>query len=102
MLMRKWTRATSLLFLGVASVYSFGALSVAAEKKANDTGGAKPQTEVKILDESAGPVLASAAPATTKPADVQPAASQVTVSDAGTVEIHVADASLPEVLRMIS
>ncbi|MEA2708332.1 MAG: type pilus assembly protein PilQ [Phycisphaerales bacterium] len=86
-------------------------------------------TEVKLLDEATDPFAAGAAGATTHPAAAttapadgsvatndgataaptsQPSegrsvsSSEVSVSDAGTVEIHVNDANLVEVLRMLS
>ena len=82
-------------------------------------------TEVKLLDEATDPFAAGAgattqptAGATTQPVDgavavgdaptSQPSeglsvsSSEVSVSDSGTVEIHVNDANLVEVLRMLS
>jgi type IV pilus assembly protein PilQ len=76
-------------------------------------------TDVKLLDEAtdpfaSGPTTAPAAGATSQPAVAgaaptsQPSEgrsvsnSEVSVSDAGTVEIHVNDANLVEVLRMLS
>ena len=85
-------------------------------------------TEVKLLDEATDPFAAgattkpaangAAAGASTQPADGQVAvsdaptsqpsegrsvsSSEVSVSDTGTVEIHVNDANLVEVLRMLS
>ena len=84
-------------------------------------------TEVKLLEEATDPFAAggattqptAAAGATTQPADgaialggedatTQPtegrsvSSSEVSVSDSGTVEIHVNDANLVEVLRMLS
>ncbi|HEV8378543.1 MAG TPA: secretin and TonB N-terminal domain-containing protein, partial [Tepidisphaeraceae bacterium] len=57
------------------------------------------------MEETAGPVAqADAKPATgAKPAEgTSASAPQVNVSDAGTVEIHVNEANLVEVLRMLS
>ena len=125
--MRSWTKTGSLLFLAVASVYPVSALSAGSEKQA---GSKTPATDVRLLDETAGPI-ASAEPAPAKaddkvegkadakadaPAKADAAAAggakpatgtsatapQVNVSDAGTVEIHVNEANLVEVLRMLS
>src|SRR5262249_29115557 len=115
--MSKWNKTTSLLFLAAMSVYPVQALSagadksVAAEKRASDANSAKSGgTDVRLLDETAGPVAAAGATAAPedKPAAAKPAtgtsvgAPQVNVSDAGTVEIHVNEANLVEVLRMLS
>ncbi len=74
-------------------------------------------TDVKVLDESSDPFAnapstqpssTASAPAAAGAAATQPSAgrsvssSEVSVSDAGTVEIHVNDANLVEVLRMLS
>src|SRR5215212_5384148 len=76
---------------------------------------AEASTDVKLLEESADPFASgNAAPstqpaagealaATTQPSEGQSVSStEVSVSDAGTVEIHVNDANLVEVLRMLS
>lgn len=124
--MRKWTKTTTAtIFLAAVSVYPIGAVLAGPEKKASDAGK-NPNTEVRLLDETAGPVadpqnpqptsVEKSAPATqpaTQPVtQAQPApkapeatsisAQQVNVSDAGTVEIHVNEANLVEVLRMLS
>ena len=99
--MRKWTKtkAATLLFMAVSSVYPTQALRAQSADGAKP--GANPGTEVKLLDETAGP--GGAAPTTQPTNEGTPvAASQVNVSDAGTVEIHVNDANLVEVLRMLS
>jgi type IV pilus assembly protein PilQ len=91
--MRTWTRKTaSFIFLAAVSVYPVSGLLAAAENEANPAAsdGGQP-TEVRLID--AG--LAGNG-------DRQNLASQVTVSDAGTIEIHVNEASLGEVLRMLS
>ncbi len=97
--MRKWTKtkAATLLFMAVSSVYPARALRA---EPANGAKGAG--TEVKLLDETAGPGAAKAAEAEKVSEGTPVAASQVNVSDAGTVEIHVNDANLVEVLRMLS
>jgi len=92
--MNRWNKTAGILFFAAASVYPVSALSAAAEKQAKPAKG----TEVKLLDETSGPLAA----ATTQPAGQSVGANQVNVSDAGTVEIHVNDANLVEVLRMLS
>ncbi|HEV2293493.1 MAG TPA: secretin and TonB N-terminal domain-containing protein [Tepidisphaeraceae bacterium] len=60
-------------------------------------------TDVKVLEESdpfAAPATQPAAPAAGEGQSVS--SSEVSVSDAGVVEIHVNDANLVEVLRMLS
>lgn len=110
--MRKWTKAAGLIFLAAASVYSEGALRAASGARATGAPGASDKVakapEVNILpDADAGNV---AAVPTTRPAtqpSTQPAAQAavsqtVAVKDLGTVEVHVNDASLVEVLKMLS
>jgi len=80
-------RKTGLFFLAALSVYAVGALSGAAES------GASAPADVKVAEEA--PVAAGGGGQSV-------AASQVSVSDVGTVEIHVSDANLVEVLRMLS
>ena len=92
--MKTWTRKTaSIIFLAAMAVYPVSALSAAPADKAKPAGAAAGQaTEVRLLD---GAVAAA-------PAKADAGNSQVSVSDAGTVEIHVNEASLAEVLRMLS
>jgi type IV pilus assembly protein PilQ len=127
--MRIWTKTAGLLFLAAASVYSSQAIVAAVEGGASapvavalETPAVAPSerfiaapadgaTDVKLLEETTDPF--ASAP-TTAPADpnavpsTQPtegrsvSSSEVSVSDAGTVEIHVNDANLVEVLRMLS
>src|SRR3954454_23345777 len=95
--MSKWTRTAGLIFLAAASVYSNraaladgqGAAPAASEVK-NSKDKADPG--VKVLEESADP-FANSGGATTKPAveGKSVSASEVNVSDAGAVEIHVND-----------
>jgi type IV pilus assembly protein PilQ len=108
--MRKWTKAAGLVFLAASSVYPDGMLRAAADRA---VAGGKPAKapEVKALEDAldvfADPKAAAGDPATrpaTQPA-TQPAAAAgqtVAVKDAGTVEVHVNDASLVEVLKMLS
>lgn len=100
----RWTKTTGFLFLAAASVFPGSALFGAPVTQVNGAASA-PTSQVKLLDETAGPTaIAQAAPVAADPATpVKPAAApQVNVSDAGTVEIHVNEASLVEVLRMLS
>ncbi len=95
--MCKTTKAVAVLFLALSSVYSFQALSVGAENKASQSGGKGSNTDVKLLSDAP-----AAAPATQAAGGQSVGAQQVNVSDAGTVEIHVNEANLVEVLRMLS
>src|SRR5687767_13890399 len=96
--MRQYTKTAGLIFLAASSVYSYQAIAGSA------ANGATPATDVKLLE--ADPIGTDA---TTQPA-TQPSAGEgtsvsetsVAVNDEGTVEIHVNDASLVEVLRMLS
>lgn len=98
--MKNWTRKCA-IFLAVMSVYPVCGFAAGPESKATGVSGAKPAaTEVRLLDETSGP-LAQADPAK-KDAAAPAGNSQVNVSDAGTVEIHVNEAPLVEVLRMLS
>ena len=102
-MIRKWTKSAGILFLAVSAVYSTRATfaqTVGADSAKKDAAN------VRLLDEAADPVPTTQ-PTTQpdkalKPAGQSVSASQVNVSDAGTVEIHVNDASLVEVLRMLS
>ena len=121
--MRKWTKTSSLLFLAAASVYPVGAILAAPENKAEPATPVTPAADVRLLDEQAPagaaattakdavpasqPAVPASQPATdpvnTKAGEGTSATSaQVNVSDAGTVEIHVNEANLVEVLRMLS
>ena len=101
--MRTWTKTAGLLFSAALSVYSNQASVALAGERAMPAPAA-PATDVKVLEET--DPFAATQP-TTQPA--APAGegqsvsnSEVSVSDAGTVEIHVNDANLVEVLRMLS
>ena len=113
--MSRMCKTASVLFFVMASVYPGGSMSAAAERRANPSGsgGDARTTDVRLLDETSGPIAAAngaaaavptpAAAPTTKPASGQSIdAQQVSVSDAGTVEIHVSDTDLVAVLRMLS
>jgi type IV pilus assembly protein PilQ len=99
--MRTWTKTAGLLFSAALSVYSNQASTALAAERAMPAPANTP-TDVKVLEES-DPFAA------TQPTS-QPSAGEgrsvsdkeVTISDAGTVEIHVNDANLVEVLRMLS
>lgn len=117
--MRKWTKAAGVLFLAASSVYTDGALRGASADKAAADGKAPKAPEVKALEDATdafadpkagGPAAADAAAAsvvpstqpTTQPAGTTAVGQTVAVKDAGTVEVHVNDASLVEVLKMLS
>jgi type IV pilus assembly protein PilQ len=94
--MRKWNKTAGLLFWAAASVYPVGALLAGQTNQGKNTG-----QEVRLLEETAGPVAGDKGG--DKPAQgTSASAPQVNVSDAGTVEIHVNEANLVEVLRMLS
>lgn len=108
--MSRWSRTAGLLFLAAASVYVDGALStntaIAANPQSPSSMGAG-GTDVKLLEEPTDPFANPATNPTTQPAEpVQQGQSvnsnDVQVTDDGTVEIHVNDANLVEVLRMLS
>jgi len=95
----------TVFFVGLMSVYTGQAMSANQARRANEPAQAKPGgTEVRLLDETTGPLVAAppanpAAPASsTRPAEP----GKVAVSESGTVEIHVSETSLSEVLRMLS
>src|SRR6266536_2958488 len=129
--MKKWTKTAGLLFMAASSVYYGQAVVAAPDKSATTASGGDKSptaTDVRLLEELApaaatpdktDPATAAPAPtaagvkpaATDAPAAPAPAAkpegksvskSEVNVTDEGTVEIHVNDASLVEVLRMLS
>jgi type IV pilus assembly protein PilQ len=122
--MKKWTKTAGLLFMAASSVYYGQAVVAAPAKSAPTVNGDKTATDVRLLEELAPAAPANgdvstnpatpaigAAPAAAKPTGTDAPAktegksvskSEVNVSDEGTVEIHVNDASLVEVLRMLS
>src|SRR3954452_2796625 len=100
--MRKWNKTAGLLFWAAASVYPVGALLAGTTNPAKNAG-----REFRLLEETAGPVTSvdtkDAKGGGDKPGQgTSASAPQVNVSDAGTVEIHVNEANLVEVLRMLS
>src|SRR5438477_6447032 len=110
--MRKWSRTIGLLFTAALSVYSDQAFraNAATPVDSSATSNGPENSGVKVVDEAADPFANNAgdapAPATqptTKPSEgTSVTNTDVNVSDAGTVEIHVNDANLVEVLRMLS
>jgi type IV pilus assembly protein PilQ len=93
--MRHYTKTAGLIFLAASSVYSYQAIA------GTSANGADPATDVKLLESDPfGPTSQPATQPATEGTSVS--ASEVAVSDAGTVEIHVNDANLVEVLRMLS
>ena len=100
--MRTWTKTAGLLFSAALSVYSNqGSVALAGERAM--PAPAAPATDVKVLEET-DPFASPTSQPTTAPAGEgkSVSSSEVSVSDAGTVEIHVNDANLVEVLRMLS
>src|SRR6185436_3455638 len=95
------TKAFSLFFLLALAVYSGPALGGDSDKPATSD---KDATGVKVLPEDgADPLFTPPDAAKTKvPEGTSVSSTDVKVSDAGTVEIHVNDANLVEVLRMLS
>src|SRR5689334_23647066 len=103
-MIRNWTKSAGILFLAASSVMTG---RVTWGQTAGASSNKKDAGSVRLLEESGDlPGAPSTSPATQpseqKPAGQSVSASQVNVSDAGTVEIHVNDASLVEVLRMLS
>ena len=115
--MNKWPRTIGLIFASAMSVYADRAIlsnSASAADISNSTPATNPSSTsgVKLLDDATDPFANSnpAAPApTTQASDsTSPTSSttgtagDVNVADNGTVEIHVNDANIVEVLRMLS
>jgi hypothetical protein len=108
--MRTSTKFCGLLFCALLAVYYGRANSVVAAGSDGklpgvsiDDPAARAALDTMLRDSSTQPmanVAAAAAPTAGHPAALT--ASQVSVSDAGTVEIHVNNADLLEVLRMLS
>jgi type IV pilus assembly protein PilQ len=114
--MRRWSKsagtAAGILFLAVSSVYA-GEATPATQAVA-EVGAVNPAatTEPTATGAVTGEAKPSAAEAKPSAAEAKPSApagegqsltkSQVNVSDSGTVEIHVNDANIVEVLRMLS
>src|SRR3954471_21339938 len=110
--MRKWTKASGLIFLAAASVYSGEVIGAtpAGKGKAADAGK---NTDVKLLEDQQDPSATGAGP-TTKPADVArttttastPNAAAVTpamqTNADGTFSLNITNgADLVETLRVI-
>lgn len=92
--MSKWTKTAGLLFVAASAAFNQAAYGQATPV---------PTTDVPAASD---PFASGAAP-TSQPAEETPTGqsvtdAQVNVSDEGTVEIHVNDANLNEVLRMLS
>jgi len=100
--MRKWTKKAGILFVAAAAACSGGLLAAATtDSPAIPAPATNPSADSSDPFAST-PATQPAADATTQPAGQSVTASQVNVSDNGTVEIHVNDANLVEVLRMLS
>jgi type IV pilus assembly protein PilQ len=107
--MRNWTRTTGLLFLAAASVYSDPAIRVEVANAASPASSANPgETDVRLIEDTtavandATDPFAATAPTTVPAAPSSVSSSEVNLTDDGTVEIHVNEANLVEVLRMLS
>ena len=101
--MRKWTKKTAgILFMAAAAACSGGWLAAATAVPAQPQAPATQPSTDSSDPFASSPATQPSADATTQPAGQSVTASQVNVSDAGTVEIHVNDANLVEVLRMLS
>lgn len=122
--MRTWTKTAGLLFLAASSVYIDQLALGGGRNEASAGNDAKPDADVQLVAERITPTDPFADPATDVVAAAEPADavsaedaipatetivqnqsvtdSDVNISDAGTVEIHVNDAKLVEVLRMLS
>lgn len=111
--MRTFTKTTGLLFLAAASVYSSQAIAAAVGISAPSRGArvyaapeALPTTTQATVGEAPAGEIADPFAETAEAAPVSEGKSvsetDVSMSDLGTVEIHVNDANLVEVLRMLS
>jgi type IV pilus assembly protein PilQ len=96
-IMRKWNKSAGILLMAASTVCPTWSMRPAR-------ADAPSAQELKPSDDPFAPTSQpSTDAATTQPTKGQSVtASQVSVNDAGTVEIHVNDASLVEVLRMLS
>src|SRR5690349_13713773 len=113
--MGKWTKTAGLIFLAAASVYSNQAIVAAAGRGASGAPAADTATDVKLLEDATaattdpfatagattapttaateGATAAASQPSATQPTEGRSvSSSEVSVNDAGTVEIHVNDA----------
>ncbi len=115
--MRKWTTTAGLLFLAASAVYSDPVSRADEVAPATPRDGVKPAAaapatqpkhDAAAVTDAFAPVdeaapIAVDAPAAVAATDGQSLSnSQVNVTDVGTVEIHVNDANINEVLRMLS
>jgi type IV pilus assembly protein PilQ len=108
--MRTSSKVVGLLFCALLAVYYGQASSVVAadlEGKVSgpviDEATAKAAVESLVNNSANPPAINTPAPVVANPGhSAALTASQVSVSDAGTVEIHVNNADLLEVLRMLS
>lgn len=101
--MRISSRTIRSLFFAAASVYAGQALLVSTANAAKPappapSGG----NEVRLLDDSTDPFVNAPSTQPAEQVGTSVSDAQVSMNDAGTVEIHVNDAALVEVLRMLS
>ncbi|HEY8750284.1 MAG TPA: hypothetical protein VIM11_20030 [Tepidisphaeraceae bacterium] len=101
--MRKWTKSAGIIFIAAAAACS-GSWLAAADDAAKAASAADPFASTPATQPTADATVTEIAGAATQPVEhgQSVTASQVNVSDAGTVELHVNDANLVEVLRMLS
>jgi type IV pilus assembly protein PilQ len=98
--MRMNSKTAGILFVAAASVYTGGAITAIAADGATTTAPSQNQAQVRSVEEAV-PVQVNTAP-TAAGEGKSVSSTDVAVSPAGTVEIHVDDASLVQVLRMLS
>lgn len=112
--MSKRSRTVGLLFLAASSVYAIQALAAKPTNPASpktSTTGVNKGTDVRVLEAAesdpfanpqTGATSVEQAPEQADSQGTSVTADMVSVNDEGTVEIHVNDAALVEVLRMLS
>ena len=102
--MRKWTKTAGLLFWAAASVYSNQVSHANTGESAKSPTQPDATGSINVLEQPTDPFTevlpqpAEAAPS----AGTSVKASEVAIDESGIVEIHVNDANLVEVLRMLS
>ncbi len=103
--MHRWKQPVTAFLLVGMSVYAGRAIGADAANSASITHKSTPSpSDAKVLNEAADPFATGDIVAVPTPStDAKSVQStQINVSDSGTVEIHVNEANLIEVLRMLS
>src|SRR5262245_5554554 len=96
--MRNWTKASGLIFLAAASVYSGQVIGATPAKSAKRPADAGKNTDVKLLEDQADPF--ASAP-TTKPSDASsttattPAASAPASASASNASLFTSSSAAP-------